>query len=187
MYRIFKIRKKSWTVIQYLGFKSYDRYAKTFLIFVFFIFLFNFVQNVPEVAIEKVAAYADKMDISGMLQEYMSRLVLEKPSNPIEFLIAEIERNPYQSTSPSPPTDFRPEEEKTRHYDLRRPSTKQKAIYELFCEAGEKEGSVSRTEVLMWGRHNSNHLRSLFPSHHSDILKVREFLYHLTLSTKISI
>jgi len=45
--------------------------------------------------ISEICNYAERHETKQMLQEYMRRLILEKPSEPLKFLIAQITENPY--------------------------------------------------------------------------------------------
>lgn len=46
--------------------------------------------------IDKICNYSETKQIKPMLQEYIKRLIVEKPSDPIKFLIQTIEENPYE-------------------------------------------------------------------------------------------
>lgn len=44
--------------------------------------------------IDKICYYSDDVQVKLILKEYCRRLVLEKPKDPISFLIKTIEENP---------------------------------------------------------------------------------------------
>ena len=48
-----------------------------------------------EVIIGDICDYAEKMETRKMLEEYMRRLIVEQPKEPVKFLIKEISDNPY--------------------------------------------------------------------------------------------
>lgn len=45
--------------------------------------------------IDEICDYAEKYEIRQMMQEYMRRLILEQPKEPLKWLIKEITDNPY--------------------------------------------------------------------------------------------
>ena len=45
--------------------------------------------------IEEICGYAEKYKIREMMQDYMKRLVLEQPKEPLKWLIKEITDKPY--------------------------------------------------------------------------------------------
>jgi hypothetical protein len=48
-----------------------------------------------EVIIGDICSYAEKYETRKMLEEYMRRLIVEQPKEPLKFLIKEITNNPY--------------------------------------------------------------------------------------------
>jgi hypothetical protein len=54
-----------------------------------------------QVIIDGICDYCEKKQIKELLQEYMKRLVLEKPQDPISFLIKTIDENPFEITPES--------------------------------------------------------------------------------------
>jgi hypothetical protein len=42
-----------------------------------------------------ICDYAEKKETRKMLEEYMRRLIVEQPKEPLKFLIKEISSNPY--------------------------------------------------------------------------------------------
>lgn len=54
------------------------------------------VMNTQEDAIiDEICGYAEKYEIREMMQDYMRRLILEQPKEPLKWLIKEITDNPY--------------------------------------------------------------------------------------------
>ena len=53
------------------------------------------MNSAEEVIIEEIASYAEKMETRKMLEEYMRRLIVEQPKEPLKFLIGQITSNPY--------------------------------------------------------------------------------------------
>jgi hypothetical protein len=49
-----------------------------------------------QVIIDNICDYCEQNRIKELLQEYMKRLVLEKPQDPIAFLIKTIDENPFE-------------------------------------------------------------------------------------------
>jgi hypothetical protein len=45
--------------------------------------------------VDQICEYAEKSQIKALLQEYLKRLVLEKPEDPLEFLIKSISSDPF--------------------------------------------------------------------------------------------
>ncbi len=50
--------------------------------------------------IEEICEYSETHQVKELLQEYMKRLVLNKPQDPVSFLIKSIEDKPFQAQSP---------------------------------------------------------------------------------------
>lgn len=48
-----------------------------------------------EVIISGICDYAEKFQTRKMLEEYMRRLIVEQPKEPLKFLIKEITTNPF--------------------------------------------------------------------------------------------
>jgi hypothetical protein len=51
-----------------------------------------------EVIIDEICDYATQNQVRDMLQEYMRRLIVEQPKEPLKFLIKEITENPFVIT-----------------------------------------------------------------------------------------
>ena len=49
--------------------------------------------------IEEICDYVDKYEIKEMLKEYLKRVVLEKPNDPLQFLVETIRDKPYISAA----------------------------------------------------------------------------------------
>ena len=50
------------------------------------------MQNDDEEIINSICDYAQEKQVKELLQEYLKRIVLKKPSNPVEFLIDTIKK-----------------------------------------------------------------------------------------------
>ena len=46
--------------------------------------------------IDNICKYAEEKQLKKVFHEYLKRLILEKPSDPIQFLIESIETNPFE-------------------------------------------------------------------------------------------
>jgi len=46
--------------------------------------------------VNNIVAYAEQKNIHGMLKEYMRRLIVNQPDDPLKFLIASITENPFK-------------------------------------------------------------------------------------------
>ena len=47
--------------------------------------------------INDICEYSEEYQIKQMLQEYLKRIIVEKPANPVEFLIETIRSKPFVS------------------------------------------------------------------------------------------
>lgn len=52
-----------------------------------------------ETIINEICEYVDRYEIKEMLKEYLKRVVLEKPNDPLQFLIETIRDKPYISAA----------------------------------------------------------------------------------------
>lgn len=52
-----------------------------------------------ETIIDEICEYVDRYEIKEMLKEYLKRVVLEKPNDPLQFLIQTIRDKPYISAA----------------------------------------------------------------------------------------
>ena len=52
-----------------------------------------------ETIINEICDYVDRYEIKEMLKEYLKRVVLEKPKDPLQFLIETIRDKPYISAA----------------------------------------------------------------------------------------
>ncbi len=52
------------------------------------------MDNDNQQIIDEICKYAEEQQIKTLLQEYLKRVVLAKPNDPIQFLIKSIEENP---------------------------------------------------------------------------------------------
>jgi hypothetical protein len=51
-----------------------------------------------EEIINNICNYAEEHHIKELLGEYLKRIVLEKPKDPVKFLLKSIQENPYEYT-----------------------------------------------------------------------------------------
>jgi hypothetical protein len=58
-----------------------------------------------EAIIDGICDYVDKYEIKEMLKEYLKRVVLEKPADPLAFLIQTIKEKPYVAAIFNEPVD----------------------------------------------------------------------------------
>jgi hypothetical protein len=48
-----------------------------------------------EEIIDKICDYATKYQVKELLQEYLKRIVVDKPADPVAYLIQSIQENPF--------------------------------------------------------------------------------------------
>ncbi len=51
--------------------------------------------------IDRICEYSQRKQVREVLQEYLKRLVLEKPEDPVGFLIKTIQENPAKVDAPA--------------------------------------------------------------------------------------
>jgi hypothetical protein len=51
-----------------------------------------------EEIINEICSYAEEHHIKELLGEYLKRIVLEKPQDPVKFLLKSIQENPFDYT-----------------------------------------------------------------------------------------
>lgn len=54
--------------------------------------------------INEICDYCEEYQIKALLGEYLKRIVLEKPKDPIKFLLKSIQENPYEPSQANPET-----------------------------------------------------------------------------------
>jgi hypothetical protein len=124
---------------------------------------------------EEMSIYAVKTQVKELLQEYLRRVLLEKPDDPIEFLINNIKKNPYTPPAPQEEIDLRTEEEKSKYYDLRRDETKMDLLKEIFDRFDPKgTGIIARAKVLVAFKNDKSLLLEKFPKHVTELPKALE-------------
>ena len=104
------------------------------------------------------------------MQEYLRRVVLEKPDDPVDFLLKELKANPFVPPPIEEEEDGRSESEKAKFLDLRRDETKMdllRALFDLFDQKGT--GFVVRAELLVAFREQPGLLLERFPKHCTEI------------------
>eukprot|EP00953_Heterococcus_sp_UTEX-ZZ885_P020740 11605-Heterococcus_DN1.PRE.2 len=88
------------------------------------------------VLMEEMAMYAEKLDVDAMFQEYLKRVLLEKPQDPIAFLIAQIKQNPFTPAAASASGSRPQQQEAAKHIELRSTEVTTALLTEIFelCE-----------------------------------------------------
>lgn len=51
--------------------------------------------QIDDEIIDSICQYSEQRQIKRILQEYLKRLILQKPADPIKFLIESIEKDPF--------------------------------------------------------------------------------------------
>ena len=54
------------------------------------------MDNENQETIDQICNYAEQHRIKEILQEYLRRLVVEKPADPLNFLIKTVRENPHE-------------------------------------------------------------------------------------------
>eukprot|EP00619_Florenciella_sp_RCC1007_P003465 CAMPEP_0205905856 /NCGR_PEP_ID=MMETSP1325-20131115/1596_1 /ASSEMBLY_ACC=CAM_ASM_000708 /TAXON_ID=236786 /ORGANISM="Florenciella sp., Strain RCC1007" /LENGTH=164 /DNA_ID=CAMNT_0053271807 /DNA_START=90 /DNA_END=584 /DNA_ORIENTATION=+ len=126
---------------------------------------------------EEMSIFADQTHVKEMLHEYLRRVLLNKPDDPISFLMDEIKRDPFVIPTLKPMPDDRPEEEKAKHIDARPAEEKMALLKDIFdkFDTGQT-GSVVRAEMLVGFMEDKSILLSSFPKHTSEIPQALELL-----------
>lgn len=125
-----------------------------------------------EVLMEDMAMYAERMDVNGMMQAYLRRVLLEKPADPIQFLIDEITARPFIAASVlDDPIDARSEDVKKKFMDYREDYEKAQLLQELFdlCEKAIGGDSVMKAQMVVLFNSNPTLLLERFPKHVNEI------------------
>ena len=105
-----------------------------------------------------------------ILTEYMRRLVLAQPPDPLEFLKNEIRTNPvvpgpYNIEEP----DARPVAEQEKRLDVRSLNTKKASLRRVFDRFANKEGLVKVAKLLVDCEENPTILLEACPKHARDL------------------
>ncbi|CAN0219787.1 unnamed protein product [Ascophyllum nodosum] len=127
-----------------------------------------------EVLMEEMVIYAQKIDLQGMMQEYLRRVLLHKPKDPIAFLIDEIKMNPYKASRRPSKKDLRTEEEKEKLMDKNTPTDRMVLLEEVFQAVEPEPGTklVSRAKLIIALRARPQILLERFPRHVDNIFAV---------------
>mmetsp|Transcript_21206 Transcript_21206/g.25071 ORF Transcript_21206/g.25071 Transcript_21206/m.25071 type:complete len:171 (-) Transcript_21206:292-804(-) len=124
---------------------------------------------------EEMSIFAVKTQVKELLQEYLRRVLLEKPDDPIDFLINDITENPFVPPAPKEEIDLRTDEEKSKFYDLRRDETKMDLLKEIFDMFDPKAtGTLARAEVLVAFKSDKSLLLEKFPKHVTELPRALE-------------
>ncbi|KAJ1451369.1 hypothetical protein M885DRAFT_620847 [Pelagophyceae sp. CCMP2097] len=124
---------------------------------------------------EHMSIFASETQIKALLSEYMRRVVLQQPADPVQFLIDEITRNPFHPPALTKADDRRSAAEQMACLDLRPVQLKTQLLRGLF-DAFEKDGLVDRGALLVAFNENPTLLLTKFPRHASDLPRCIEAL-----------
>jgi hypothetical protein len=123
-----------------------------------------------DVLMEEMSLYAVKHCTKPMLEDYLRRVVLNRPTDVVGYLLEEIASRPYVPPPALPEVDSRTEEEQKRHLDLRRPKSKADLLQEVFALFSKGKSKVRRGDLLAGLAANPTLLLERFPLHHTDLL-----------------
>mmetsp|Transcript_34925 Transcript_34925/g.46162 ORF Transcript_34925/g.46162 Transcript_34925/m.46162 type:complete len:172 (+) Transcript_34925:130-645(+) len=139
----------------------------------------DFTEDVSknEILMEEMALYAEKHDVQGMLKEYMGRLVLSKPSDPIAFLIKEIKKDPFSPPEQQLPEDLRPPSEKRKYMDARPPPEQELLLLEIFnFFRKDSISKVPKAKTLVKLRRDRHFILERFPKHFHELIRTIEMV-----------
>ena len=123
-----------------------------------------------------------KTQVKELLQEYLKRVLVEKPDDPIDFLIGEIKKKPFTPPPAAEDIDTRSEEQKSKSLDLRREETKMDLLKDIFDRFDPKgTGQIARAKVLVAFKTESSLLLSTFPKH---VFELPRALEHMDCGNK---
>ncbi|KAK7253914.1 hypothetical protein SO694_00003416 [Aureococcus anophagefferens] len=124
---------------------------------------------------EHMSIFAEQSSIKALLQEYMKRVVLTKPDDPVAFLIKEIKENPHVPEGKTLEPDMRSAKEQESCLDVRALNTKKKLLRGIF-DAHKKDDTVNRGELLVALSENPTILLEAFPRHATDLPRCIELM-----------
>ncbi|CAM9185533.1 unnamed protein product [Discosporangium mesarthrocarpum] len=131
--------------------------------------------DIPSNAIlmEDMALYAERIDLQGMMQEYLKRVLLNKPEDPIVFLMAQIKKNPYHPPRDTPEEDLRSEDEKTKFMDCNSSMERAELMKEVFDSVEKEPGTelVSKARLIVTLNAEPGILLERFPKHVKEVLR----------------
>ena len=128
------------------------------------------------VLMEHMSIFAEQRKVRDLLREYLRRVILERPVDPVSFLLEEIRDRPYLPTKTDLDLDNRSPAEQTMHLDLRSVETKTKLLSDLFYLYADPEGRVDRGHILVAFADDPAVLLTRFPRHAIDIPKAIEHI-----------
>mmetsp|Transcript_12873 Transcript_12873/g.19292 ORF Transcript_12873/g.19292 Transcript_12873/m.19292 type:complete len:162 (-) Transcript_12873:39-524(-) len=126
-----------------------------------------------EELMEHMSIFCEQSKVRALLQEYMRRIILERPDDPIGFLIEEIQKNPYQPKPEEIAIDNRTTEEQAKGMDTRSVEEKVTLLRQLFAPYANS-GHVDRGAILVGLKSKPSVLLEYFPRHATDILRCIE-------------
>mmetsp|Transcript_50124 Transcript_50124/g.73193 ORF Transcript_50124/g.73193 Transcript_50124/m.73193 type:complete len:172 (-) Transcript_50124:539-1054(-) len=139
----------------------------------------DFSQEVSanDILMEEMALYAEKHDLQGMLKEYMKRLVLENPEDPLVFLREQIARNPYAAPEQKLPDDLRDPTEKRKYMDCRPQPEQESLLLEIFnLFRKDANETVLKARALVVLRRDRHIILERFPKHFSELIRTIEMV-----------
>ena len=109
---------------------------------------------------EHISIFCEQSKVKALLQEYMRRIILEQPEDPVSFLIDQIKDNPYSPAH-------------AKCIDNRSEETKLMLLRKLF-EPHAIAGIVDRAKILLGLQAKPSVLLEYFPMHAKDIIECTE-------------
>ncbi|CAN0085313.1 unnamed protein product [Ectocarpus sp. 4 AP-2014] len=125
------------------------------------------------VLMEDMALYAERIDLQGMMQEFLRRVLLSKPQDPIGFLITQMKKNPYKAPGYPSERDQRTVEEKAKHACRKTSTERARLLQEIFQAVEPEPGTqlVSKARLIVMLNERPGILLERFPHHVDNILR----------------
>mmetsp|Transcript_2083 Transcript_2083/g.6172 ORF Transcript_2083/g.6172 Transcript_2083/m.6172 type:complete len:159 (+) Transcript_2083:37-513(+) len=121
------------------------------------------VPNGSAELMEDMSIFAAQRQVQELLQEYLRRVILQRPSDVVAFLIDEIKQRPYVPTKGEAP-----ESQDEDACDLRSVETKRRTLKQLF-DRYSSDDRLDRAKLLVALAEDPSVLLSLFPRHAQDL------------------
>lgn len=125
---------------------------------------------------QHMSIFAEQARVKMLLQEYMRRVVLRKPQDPIAYLINDISKNPFVPPEPQAPVDLRSLDERERCVDARPLQRKLDLLRHIFDGFADASGRMNRGKFLAALDQNPSLLLEAFPRHARAIPRCLEAL-----------
>eukprot|EP00616_Rhizochromulina_sp_CCMP1243_P017074 CAMPEP_0118994156 /NCGR_PEP_ID=MMETSP1173-20130426/56351_1 /TAXON_ID=1034831 /ORGANISM="Rhizochromulina marina cf, Strain CCMP1243" /LENGTH=175 /DNA_ID=CAMNT_0006945423 /DNA_START=36 /DNA_END=563 /DNA_ORIENTATION=+ len=127
------------------------------------------------VLMEEMSIFADRFQVKEVLQEYLRRVLLAQPTDPIAFLINEIKTNPHTPAAISRPVDERGEDVKAKYMEHREEGEQVVLLKQLFDVFDPKgTGYAKRAEILVGMKEKPTLFLETFPMHFQEIYQCVE-------------